>query len=257
MNTKMDWLALEKWAADQWPPEESEALGHWRLRASGGFTKRANSVLAVGDFPAEPDWYERICRFYRDRGQPAAFHISDSSPPELDLMLEDRGGIVTAPCFGMIAPAAELNARLRPHQDRTDVSAELLASPDPAWMEDYMLLEGHAVEARSFYEGLLERMPAPKAFVRLLSRDGETVALGTAHASGGRAIWSNVIVREDRRGRGFAKALLAHLAAWSADNGAQSVFLQVLQDNGAALHLYESTGFKPEFRYHYRVMQQT
>ncbi|MEC0248311.1 GNAT family N-acetyltransferase [Paenibacillus chitinolyticus] len=256
MNTKTDWLALEKWAADQWPPEESEALGHWRLRASGGFTKRANSVLAVGDLPDDPDWYERIRRFYSDRGLPAVFHISDSSPPELDLMLADKGGIVTAPCLGMRAPAAEMNARLRPYQDRTDVAAELLAAPDPAWMEDYMLLEGHAEEARPFYEGLLERMPAPKVFVRLMSDDGETVALGTAHASGGRAILSNIIVRENRRGQGFAKALLAHLAAWCADSGARSVFLQVLQDNAAALHLYESAGFQPEFKYHYRVLQQ-
>ncbi|SEG06378.1 GNAT family N-acetyltransferase [Paenibacillus sp. UNC499MF] len=224
MNTKADILTLEKWAADQWPPEEVEALGPWRLRAAGGFTKRANSVLAAGDMPDDPDWFERIRRFYSDRGLPAAFHISDSSPPELDLMLEDKGGIITAPCFGMIAPAAEMLAGLRPHQERAGVTAELFTAPDPAWMDDFMGLEGYAAEARSFYEGLLERMPAPKVFVRLVTDDGETVALGTARTSDEQAILSNIIVSKDRRGQGFAKALLSYLAVWCAGNGASSVF---------------------------------
>ncbi|MFS0838120.1 GNAT family N-acetyltransferase [Paenibacillus sp. 1P03SA] len=256
MNTKTDIIALEKWAADQWPPEETEELGPWRLRAAGGFTKRANSVLAVGDLPDDPGWFGRIRRFYSDRGLPAAFHISDSSPPELDLILENKGAIITAPCFGMIAPAAEMLAGLRLHQDRAGVNAELFTAPDPAWMEDFIALEGFAAEARPFYEGLLARMPAPKAFVRLMTDDGETVALGTAHAFDKQAILSNIIVRKDRRGQGFAKALLSYLAAWCADNGARCVFLQVLQDNVPALHLYESAGFHPLFRYHYRVFAQ-
>ena len=40
---------LEQVAAFGWRAQETVRLGEWLLRASGGFTQRANSVLAVGD----------------------------------------------------------------------------------------------------------------------------------------------------------------------------------------------------------------
>ena len=40
---------LARAAARAWQPVESERLGGWELRAAGGFTRRANSVLPLGD----------------------------------------------------------------------------------------------------------------------------------------------------------------------------------------------------------------
>src|SRR6476619_2429567 len=40
---------LEELCADAWPAFVDERLGAWRLRATGGFTARANSALAIGD----------------------------------------------------------------------------------------------------------------------------------------------------------------------------------------------------------------
>src|SRR5690349_20630714 len=40
---------LEGLCADAWPAFVDERLGAWRLRATGGFTGRANSALAIGD----------------------------------------------------------------------------------------------------------------------------------------------------------------------------------------------------------------
>ena len=40
---------LERVAARGWPGLEQDTLGEWLLRAGGGFTGRANSVLVVGD----------------------------------------------------------------------------------------------------------------------------------------------------------------------------------------------------------------
>src|SRR4051794_4402326 len=55
-----------------WPPLESEALGQWLLRASGGFSARANSVMATGDpgVPLEAA-LGRVREFYADRDLPA------------------------------------------------------------------------------------------------------------------------------------------------------------------------------------------
>ena len=39
----------DRLALPGWQPVESERLGDWVLRASGGFSSRGNSVLALGD----------------------------------------------------------------------------------------------------------------------------------------------------------------------------------------------------------------
>ena len=43
--------AMERRASQDWPPEESEPLGEWLLRSAGGYSRRANSALALGDHP--------------------------------------------------------------------------------------------------------------------------------------------------------------------------------------------------------------
>ena len=58
-------VELEQVAAFGWRAQETVRLGEWLLRASGGFTQRANSVLAVGDpgvgldaaLDLATDWY--------------------------------------------------------------------------------------------------------------------------------------------------------------------------------------------------------
>ena len=40
---------LQRVMVEGWPPTERAALGGWMLRAAGGFTGRANSVLPLGD----------------------------------------------------------------------------------------------------------------------------------------------------------------------------------------------------------------
>ena len=51
---------LERLAARSWRGLEEEPFGDWLLRAGGGFTGRANSVLVVGDPPAAlPDGRRR------------------------------------------------------------------------------------------------------------------------------------------------------------------------------------------------------
>ena len=45
---------------DGWPPLERGELGGWMLRAAGGFTGRANSVLPLGDPPFNPEMAEHF-----------------------------------------------------------------------------------------------------------------------------------------------------------------------------------------------------
>jgi hypothetical protein len=55
--------------ARSWRGLEEQPYGEWLLRAGGGLTGRANSVLVVGDRPQElPVAVRTITRWYADRG---------------------------------------------------------------------------------------------------------------------------------------------------------------------------------------------
>ncbi|NEB82358.1 GNAT family N-acetyltransferase, partial [Streptomyces sp. SID14478] len=63
---------LARVSSRAWQPLESERLGEWELRAAEGFTRRANSVLPVGD-PGVPldEALRRAQEWYAARGLPA------------------------------------------------------------------------------------------------------------------------------------------------------------------------------------------
>src|SRR5436305_7180564 len=69
-------LALEEIAAQGWPAPETARLGAWLLRAGGGWTRRANSALLLGDpgMPV-PEALERVRAWYAARDLPAALAV--------------------------------------------------------------------------------------------------------------------------------------------------------------------------------------
>ena len=58
---------LDELAANAWPAMVQQGLDGWRLRASDGVTRRANSVLSAGRGPAYSDWLVDVESFYRRR----------------------------------------------------------------------------------------------------------------------------------------------------------------------------------------------
>jgi hypothetical protein len=63
-------LGLQTVLARHWVAPETERLGGWLLRAAGGFTNRANSVLALGP-PGRPpdDAVAAVVAWYQETGQ--------------------------------------------------------------------------------------------------------------------------------------------------------------------------------------------
>ncbi len=66
-----DRLRLEQVAAAAWPAVVTARLGDWVLRASGGWTRRANSALVLGSPGMDLDRALDTCvRWYAERGLP-------------------------------------------------------------------------------------------------------------------------------------------------------------------------------------------
>ncbi len=127
---------LARIAARGWRPVESERLGGWELRAAGGFTRRANSALPLGD-PGMPldDALAAVRRWYAARGLPAYVQTAtgaEGTQEPLCAELERRGWVreVTAELWtGALAPVADLG----------DPSSEVPLSreADEAWLSRY------------------------------------------------------------------------------------------------------------------------
>ncbi|WP_068783015.1 GNAT family N-acetyltransferase [Paenibacillus phocaensis] len=241
---------IEQLAASGWPPSEVKSLGAWKLRVNSGVTTRANSVLAAGPFP-EGDWLDEIEHFYRERGLPPCFHISESSPPELDGRLAASGYEVSMNCLLL---AADIREVLQASADYGigEAKVRLAAQPEGHWMEEFLRMEGFPEERRAGYLAIFMAMPAPKAFA-VIDEAGEPMGVATVVIEEGWAGISNVVVDPRHRRKGVAGRLLHALALWAAENGAEGMYLQVLAANAPALELYDKLGFAAISSYHYRV----
>ncbi|PVC80919.1 GNAT family N-acetyltransferase [Streptomyces sp. CS131] len=231
--------------ARAWRPVESEALGDWRLRAAGGFTRRANSVLPLGD-PGLPlgEALGRVRRWYEERGLPAYVQTATGAEGTQELLcaeLEGHG-------WRREVSAEVRIAALAPVGDReAEVSAvRLTREPDAAWLARY------------------QRFSTPGPHVLRVLGSGPSVWFATVPGSGeapdaiGRCVvdgrWAGfmaVEVAPEQRRRGLATTVMTALARRALDEGASAAWLQVEEDNEGARALYDGMGFAGHHRYHH------
>jgi len=247
---------LEEVLALHWQPLEGERLGGWLLRASGGFTNRANSVLPLGD-PGLPliDALDAARAWYAARDLAARLSLpgpADGGPDPTDpfpglraavaqagwAVLPDAGALVlTAATAEQAGDRVHLPAPLR---------LALAGEPDAAWLAGYRY---RGQDLPTYAIALLTSAPE-QVFASVL--DGEdTVAVARGSLAGGWAGLTAVEVADGYRRRGLARALLAAVAGWAAARRARSIYLQVSDANAGAQRLYLSAGFAVHHRYDY------
>ncbi|GAA2749468.1 GNAT family N-acetyltransferase [Kitasatospora cinereorecta] len=243
-----DPLDLQRIAARGWPAVETEALGEWTLRAAAGFTRRANSVQALGDPGLPPAAaLERVRDWYAARGLPAYVEVvTPGSPPELAAEL-DRLGAGYAPTLVRTAPLAAL-ARLGDGSGHARVRLSRTAGPE--WMSLYRRVTADpAVEAaaRSVIHG------GPSVWFATVpgTADGAPLAIGRLTVDGAWAGFGAIEVAPHARRGGLATTLMAVLAARAAEEGAAGGYLQVEAENSGAIALYDRLGFTTSHTYHY------
>ena len=235
---------LERLAARSWRGLEEQPYGGWLLRAGGGFTGRANSVLVVGDPPEDlPDAVAAVSRWYAARGLRPRAQVPTPGAERADAAFaaagwtrDDDNLVLTASMDDWPAPAVEVG---------------LANGPDDSWLAAYRYRGtplppvAHAVlvnaEEPVFAAVRCEPGPAPLA----------AVARGVLVE--GWLCVTAVTVDEGHRRRGLATAVMAGLGAWARERGGSSCVLQVAGANAAARALYGRLGFTEHHRYHYRL----
>lgn len=235
---------LARVTARAWQPLESEPLGDWTLRAAGGFTRRANSVLPLGD-PGIPldEALGRVTAWYAERDLPAYVQAATGAVGTQELLcaeLERRGwgNEVSAEVrIGALAPVADVDA---------DVSAvRLTRAPDEAWLGRYGKVQDPALARRMLVEG-------PSVWFASLA-DGR--AIGRCVVDGRWAGFGAVAVDPRHRRQGLATAVMAALARRALEEGASAAWLQVetatTSAGAAARGLYDGMGFATHHAYHH------
>lgn len=244
--------------ARHWAPADAERLGGWWLRAAGGFTNRANSVVPLGaPEPAGDEAVRRVRAWYAARGLVARASVAGPVPggvPDDGGPAADARALLTGHGWSALpdASAVVLVAPTAPLRHGPELPAGLrmtsAAEPDPAWLAAYRY-RGQQLPA----DAVPLLLSAPEQ-VFLSVRDGDrTVAVARGSVGGGWAGVTAVEVAPEHRRRGLARALLAAVAAWAHGRGAASCYLQTAESNLPARRLYTAAGFVPHHRYDYLV----
>ncbi len=241
---------LQVLAADGWPAVEQAVLGSWRLRASSGFTHRANSVLPIGNSSLPADAAVDFCEhWYAGRGLPARFQVpapghADALMTSLEATLLARGYLADRPSRAMTVAAGQVAAPGEPSPSVT-MDAALSLGWLQAYASQHEIVAGVTEQVLTGSQGQL--------FFSSQDDDGTVRAVLRMSVHPGWAGLHALWVDPARRRHGLGGALVQSVATVATQHGMPSLYLQVADANAGAIALTESLGFTTHHGYRYLV----
>ncbi len=248
LASEIDVATLESIAAKAWQPLEQAQLGEWVLRAAGGFTGRANSVLPLGD-PGEPLDFAlaEVVAWYRDRSLPPMIQVPLPLSTDLDDALAQRGWEAHNAVSVMVCDRDQL-LMASEQAPAEAVSVDVAQAPDAAWLTSFRY-GNESVPASAV--PIMTKAEHP-IFVSARDPAGDTLAIARGAICGRWLGVTAVEVAAPYRRRGLGRLVINSLARYAGDYGCRYVFLQVAHDNLGARSLYDGLGFITHHDYVYR-----
>ena len=231
-------IELEKLSDLTWPAQEIVEYGKWRLRISDGFSMRANSVLPIGEPPIDlASAIDEITNIYHEKKLKPTFSIPLPIFDELDRYLEQHGWNIKIDANFLIRDIGAIEVSSDPQ-----FSIEILDYPSEEWLE---------TNSDQPLEKIMRRYPARYGAIKI---GEQIIAVGRIATLGSWSIVTRLFVNPSFRGKGVAKNLMNNLLSAAVSDGATKVALQVDNENGAALALYQSMGFTTHHKFVYRIL---
>jgi len=239
---------IEEHLMNSWPSLRTVMLDGWVFREAMGYTKRANSAMALnarGPFAATLGEAER---FYAAAGSPTIFRLTPLAGNEPDHILADRGYDVVDETIVMTTALADL-----PPADEAVTIAQDFSD---VWEDGYADAHALTPDARRAHRAILERIaPFSKGFA-VAWEDGKPIAFGLGVVERGHLGLFDIVTVPEARRKGVARKLVSSLMRWGADRHVTTAWLSVIADNERAKPLYAQLGFREIYRYHYRISTQ-
>ena len=231
------------------PPIERDWIGGWLLRAAGGFTGRANSMLPLDD-PGVPlgDAVDRMEAWYRTRGLPPLVTVYGDL--EGDLSAGSIGRLLLGRGYRMLQPTRVMTAPVKRDLAWPDFPSGYRVERLDRLTDDILAVsEGRVGEFGATARRVLEGPPS-QTFLCVYD-DAGPVAMVRVPVHDGWAGLFGLHVLPAHRDRGLGRQLTGAALAYAAGMGSSAMYLQVTQDNSAARRLYESAGFTDHHAYCY------
>jgi ribosomal protein S18 acetylase RimI-like enzyme len=234
---------IEEGCFNAFPSLKQVLLDGWFIRFAEGLSRRANSAN-----PLRPDCapVERVIdtieALYRGQGQPPIFRVP-SFIGGIEEVLAARGYSGEGDTRVLYGPMSELAAR-------PDPEVVLSSHAGSDWLSAVGTLQGHSAEQRVTYRRIVRAVALPVAFAALRV-DGRITALAFGAVHDGLLCYESVATDPRRRRQGLARRIVAALADWAREQGADAACLQVVADNAPAIALYDGFGLKTDL-YGYR-----
>lgn len=234
-----------------WRPVDAVDIGPWRLGLSGGFTRRANSVVARGE-PADVDAaIAQAEERYAAAGLPVVFRVCPASRPvDLASRLAARGYATVSRTSVLVRDVAAPDDG---DDGATGAGAEVRVTfaddPDDDWLRGWL-----AVKASGGVDLDLARRVVSGAPARYATAADDRGVVGVVRAAraGDWVGLSCLMVADRARRRGLGRRLTELALQDAAERGATRAFLQVEEHNVGARTLYLGAGFQTAEVYEYR-----
>ena len=226
-------------------PSELAQWRGWLLPFGTGPVKRLRSAVALWQAEVDQDSLQQIEARYAAATCPMLWRVSDLPHfAPLRQQVQERGyrADTSAPVLVQVADCQRLLSLESPN------TVQLAEHPGADWPALYADAESSASEGA---ERVASMSRAASSRFASLRQDGQTLACGVAAFSHGWLGIHGLRTREDQRGRGHARQLLRAMAEAALAQGIRRCFLQVEEDNAAALALYRRAGFVTVWRYQY------
>jgi len=242
-RSTLTWRAEEA-CLTAWPAAETQIIDGWRLRRSGGNTKRTNSANPGPDASKERNIIAQAERFYQTHGQTCIFRIP-SIADALDSGLAEAGYRREGETLTLLAKG--IAAQTGRHR------VTLTASPTPEWLAARHRLNTAPQGIQNIYDSMLGLITSPRCFVSI-DHESEMAAVAYGVIHQGFLVLESVATDKRLRNQGLGRSAVSALMRWAEEAGASQACLQVVADNAPAISLYRSLGFTQElYRYHYRI----
>ena len=206
VHRRLDAAEADRLALPGWQPVESEPLGEWLLRASGGFSSRGNSVLALGD-PGMPG-ARRWPGF--PSGTPPAPCRPRPCPPgrARGAAFAEAGWTAYEPTLLMLASVAKVLRNLGPQQAPSPGTTRWSTT---GWLASDERAARYGEPARAVLEA------GEVTFATVRDDQGAVLARGRGAFHGDWVGVSSLWTDPAHRGTGLGSAVLGSLLAWGAE----------------------------------------
>jgi len=237
---------IEEISLNAWPAIQQYLYDGWLLRFANGYTKRANSIMPVYDSILPMGEKIETCeRIFQQVGLPPIFRLTPLAGSELDLELTERG-------YQKIDPTRVMTLDLLEWQSPATREINLRVLPLEQWMGVYSEISGSLIEKQPAHAQILRNILAPH-LTAALEIDGKWIACGLGVLERGWLGLFDIVTRAEYRRQGYGNTLVAGLLNWGRNHGAESSYLQVMENNAPALVLYAKLGYVGAYGYWYRL----